>query len=63
MDLPVGTKYKVYILGGGFGGLYAALELERRLDSDLDVEITLVNRDNFFCSRRCCTRSRRAAWT
>jgi NADH dehydrogenase len=48
MDLPVGTKYKVYILGGGFGGLYAALELERRLGSDLDVEITLVNRDNFF---------------
>src|SRR5258708_17027045 len=41
-------KDRVYILGGGFGGLYAALELERRLCRDSDVEITLVNRDNFF---------------
>lgn len=39
---------RVYILGGGFGGLYAALELERRLGGDSDVEITLVNRENFF---------------
>jgi NADH:ubiquinone reductase (H+-translocating) len=39
---------KVLILGGGFGGLYAALELEKRLGADPNVEITLVNRDNFF---------------
>ena len=39
---------KVLVLGGGFGGVYAALELEKRLGSDPDVEITLVNRDNFF---------------
>ena len=39
---------KVLVLGGGFGGVYAALELEKRLGKDPDVEITLVNRDNFF---------------
>jgi NADH dehydrogenase len=39
---------KVLILGGGFGGLYAAVELDRRLGADASVEITLVNRDNFF---------------
>jgi NADH dehydrogenase len=44
----VDVKDRVYILGGGFGGLYAALELERRLGENSDVEITLVNRDNFF---------------
>ena len=42
-------KTKILILGGGFGGLYTALELEqRRLGNDSTVEITLVNRDNFF---------------
>jgi NADH:ubiquinone reductase (H+-translocating) len=41
-------KTKILILGGGFGGLYTALELEKRLGDDFTVEITLVNRDNFF---------------
>src|SRR5246127_2184812 len=41
-------KKKVYILGGGFGGLYGALELERHLSSDSNIDVTLVNRDNFF---------------
>lgn len=35
------------ILGGGFGGLHAALGLEKTLTRDNDVEITLVNRENF----------------
>jgi NADH dehydrogenase len=39
---------KVLILGGGFGGLYAALELERTIARRPDVEVTLVNRDNYF---------------
>jgi NADH dehydrogenase len=39
---------KVLVLGGGFAGVYAALELEKRLGKASDVEITLVNRDNFF---------------
>ncbi|MBI4528650.1 MAG: NAD(P)/FAD-dependent oxidoreductase [Deltaproteobacteria bacterium] len=41
-------KRQIVILGGGFGGLYTALELEKRLGADSSVEITLVNRDNFF---------------
>jgi NADH dehydrogenase len=36
------------IAGGGFAGLYAALELEKTLATRDDVEITLVNRENFF---------------
>jgi NADH dehydrogenase len=41
-------RKRIVILGGGFGGLYAALELEKRLARDPDIEITLVNRENFF---------------
>jgi NADH dehydrogenase len=41
-------KKKIYILGGGFGGLYSALELERRPGRESNIDITLVNRDNFF---------------
>ena len=39
---------RIVILGGGFGGIYTALRLERRLPRDGSVEVTLVNRDNFF---------------
>ena len=39
-------KTRVLILGGGFGGLYAALEFEKCRDPD--VEVTLVAQDNFF---------------
>ena len=41
-------RKKIVILGGGFGGLYTARELEKKLGADPDVEITLVNRENFF---------------
>ena len=41
-------KTRILILGGGFGGLYVALELEKTLARDPDIEVTLVNRDNFF---------------
>ncbi|HMF86136.1 MAG TPA: NAD(P)/FAD-dependent oxidoreductase [Nitrospiraceae bacterium] len=41
-------KPRVLILGGGFGGMYAALEFERALARGADVDVTLVNRDNFF---------------
>src|SRR5882724_11679496 len=43
-DMPT----RIVIVGGGFGGVYAALELERRLGGDPRVEITMVSRDNFF---------------
>ena len=39
---------RVLILGGGFGGIYAAIELERALRARRDVSITLVTRDNYF---------------
>ncbi|MBX3326062.1 MAG: NAD(P)/FAD-dependent oxidoreductase [Nitrospira sp.] len=41
-------KPRVVILGGGFGGMYAALELERALDRGSNLDVTLVNHDNFF---------------
>src|SRR3989442_11586500 len=40
------NKTRVLILGGGFGGLYAALEFEKRRDPQF--EVTVINRENFF---------------
>jgi NADH dehydrogenase len=42
------NKTKILILGGGFGGLYTALELEKQFGADPCIEITLINRENFF---------------
>jgi NADH dehydrogenase len=42
------AKPRVVILGGGFAGVYAALELERALGSGDDYEIVLVNKENYF---------------
>lgn len=39
---------RILVLGGGFAGMDTALHLERIFVKDKDVEITLVNRDNFF---------------
>lgn len=41
-------RKRILILGSGFGGLYTALHLEKRLRSSSNVEVTLVNRENFF---------------
>ncbi len=41
-------KPRVVILGGGFAGVYAAMELEKLLGRKDDFEITLVNRENYF---------------
>ena len=41
-------KTRIVILGGGFAGLHAAIHLDDTLARDPDIEITLVNRDNFF---------------
>ena len=38
---------RVVILGGGFAGINAAIELEKALPRGQVVEITIVNRDNF----------------
>lgn len=40
-----GSKRRVLVLGGGFGGAYAAQRLSRRLPNDW--ELTLVDRNNF----------------
>jgi NADH dehydrogenase len=37
---------RIVVLGGGFGGITTARQLERRLGTD--VEITIVSRENFF---------------
>ena len=39
---------RILILGGGFAGLAAAAELEKTIAGDPDVEVTLINRENFF---------------
>jgi NADH:ubiquinone reductase (H+-translocating) len=38
----------IVIVGGGFAGLYTALELEKRLKHERDVTVTLLNSENFF---------------
>jgi NADH dehydrogenase len=43
---PIRTR--IVIAGGGVGGLAAARHLDRHLGEREDVEIILVNRDNFF---------------
>jgi len=53
-------RKQVLILGSGFGGLYAAIELEKWLARNQNAEVTLVNRDNFFSSPLCSMRWRRA---
>ena len=39
-------KTRVLILGGGFGGVYTALEFEKRRDPDF--EVTVLSGDNYF---------------
>jgi NADH:quinone reductase (non-electrogenic) len=45
---PTGNSTRVVVVGGGVGGLAAARQLDKLLRDRPDVEITLVNRDNFF---------------
>src|ERR1051325_9383144 len=42
------TEHNIVIIGGGFAGLYTALELEKRLKGRDDVTVTLLNAENFF---------------
>jgi NADH:ubiquinone reductase (H+-translocating) len=41
-------RTRILILGGGFAGLTVAMQLEKSLGQDPSVEITLINRENFF---------------
>ena len=38
---------RILILGGGFGGVYTSLHLDRLLARDPGVEVTLVSAENF----------------
>jgi NADH dehydrogenase len=40
-------RTRILILGGGFGGVYTAMELERLLKHDPDVEIGLISKENY----------------
>ncbi len=46
MDTLAQTK-RIVILGGGFGGLYAALYLDRTVARDPGVEVVLIDPQNF----------------
>jgi len=41
-------RRRVLIVGGGWGGVYTALELEKRLRPGEGVDVTLVSRENSF---------------
>jgi len=46
--MAVRLGHRIVILGAGFGGLYAALQLDHALRRIPYAEVTLVNRENFF---------------
>src|SRR5437667_11124844 len=48
MSAQFPNKRRVLILGGGFGGVTTAQRLRHHFKKDASVEITLVNRDNYF---------------
>jgi NADH:ubiquinone reductase (H+-translocating) len=44
---PIQSK-RILILGGGFAGIEVLRQLQKAFQDDVDVDITLVSRDNFF---------------
>jgi NADH dehydrogenase len=38
---------RIVIVGGGFAGLYAAIQFDKRLARRADIEVTLISRENF----------------
>src|SRR5215211_2432163 len=47
-DQPGRRRARIVILGGGFAGIYTAMELEKLMDGADDFEIVLVNKENYF---------------
>ncbi len=48
MRQNAGERARIIILGGGFAGIYTAMELEKLMDQRDDFEIVLVNKENYF---------------
>lgn len=44
---PATPRKRVLILGGGFGGIYAARRLGRTLGKRQDIEVVLISRENY----------------
>ena len=42
------TRHRVVIVGGGFAGLYAALGVDRALGWSEKLELTVIDRKNYF---------------
>jgi NADH:ubiquinone reductase (H+-translocating) len=40
-------RTRILILGGGFGGVYTAMTLEKRFRGEANVDITLVSKENY----------------
>jgi len=40
-------RTRILIIGGGFGGVYTAMKLEKFLRKDPDVEIGLISKENY----------------
>jgi NADH dehydrogenase len=45
--MTTAPRTRIVILGGGFGGVYTALTLEKLLKGDPSVEINLISKDNY----------------
>jgi len=41
------TKSRILIIGGGFGGVYTAMALEKLLKNDPNVELGLISKENY----------------
>jgi NADH dehydrogenase len=48
MELDSNRATQILIIGGGFGGVFTARNLEKLFPLESKVKITLVSRDNFF---------------
>ena len=57
------ARTDIVIIGGGFGGMNAAMALDLRLRRGLKIEVTLISRSNFFSLPLCSRRSRPPSWS
>jgi NADH:ubiquinone reductase (H+-translocating) len=46
--MKVNRKKRIIILGGGFGGVYTAMHLEKLFKNEKNWEICLINKENYF---------------